>query len=271
MPAFVLVMLDEELPKPLPEWARVLAKALGRVSYDVIAAINRNPYFPLEGLSREEAEEAVAVLAGRGIRAAAVPAGKLPPAVRFHYIRNADVEDQGLSVQIDLAGRKLRLLPWTEIEALAAATLNLPLDSPAPAAAGPSIGRMAAQVIMPGYGGIARAMRPPQPPRERKPRWDRFMVLALLPAGAPMELRFRADQFNYDYLGARLAPTGAANFRTFVADVAGRATRARLSPAVRELVASGKAPPEADAGRFQACTRWLALLARAGLGGPGGA
>ena len=118
-----LVILTEELSFHPRELAPDLAPLLGMVTYDVVSAFNRSRVLPFEKLDDQRAAAAVGCLKERGVPAAAVPAERLPPAPRVFTVHNADVEADGLNVQVDLVG-KMRKLAWDEIVALSAVSIS---------------------------------------------------------------------------------------------------------------------------------------------------
>jgi len=265
------VVLLEELAKPPHEVAGELAKATGKLRYDVMAAFNRDPYVPLENLPGREAKAAVAVLADAGTRATALAMEKVPPPARIFNVHNADVEPDAFSVQTDIAGH-MRQMPWNEIASVSVVTLSERVSTGS-RAKGPSIAggiaRAAGTLAFPGAAGLMgggrarqRRMRRQSGPTTKEVE---TAVLGLVPFSVPMELRIRANQFNYDYLGERLAQTSGENFRTLTGDVLARATSARVSEAARRFVEEGAAPAAMNGGRFGRLNRWLPLLAREGL------
>ncbi len=255
-----LVILEEVLDKNPRELAGPLAKALGRVRYDVIGALKRNPYIPFKDLTFQAAEAGASCLAGVGVTAAIVDAGRLPPAPKVFTVHNARVEADGLAVQTDLVGR-LRTVPWDGIEALSAATVSE--TSTAVGLDGGALReevRMAREAI---HDGMGQLIQPEMPgPLSRT---DVYTVLCLLPRGADVEMRFRADQFNYDYLGERISTISSENFRIFAGDVLTRARGALVDPRARSLVETGEAPPVLDKKRLADYNLWLRLRAREGL------
>lgn len=253
-----LVLLDERPAARPREMGPPLAAALGMVAYDVISAFNRSPLMPFDALPAGQAEQCAGILEGLGVRAAAVPTDRLPPSPQIFTVHNADVEADGLAVQTDLAG-KMRKMPWDQILALSVArrsqsTGMTGMNSPPPAAGGVGMG-------LGGMGMPTVRRRPTQ----MKQQLDTGDVLAVMPAGAPVEIHFRADAFNYDYLAERLTTSSDKNFRLLASDLLAGASGARLSPAIRALVDAGTTPPAMAGDIFGRYNRWLKLLVVEGL------
>lgn len=269
MPAglFAVVFLEELPPFAAGELAGELAGPLGRLPFDVTNAFKRSPQLPFEDLSAEQAAEAVRLLLARGLRCTAVPAEKLGPFPRIRWTHRAVAGEGGLGVQTDYVNQA-RCLPWANVAAVSAATLSESRQQPegrpslaseiTSAAAGAAIGF---SLGLPGMGFPARKSGTPAP----APRVETYAVLAVAPFGADLEIRFRADQLNYSYLGSRMSDAAERNFRAFVRDVVGGAVRARVSPAACALAETGQPPPAMDPQAFRRYNRWLALLAREGL------
>jgi hypothetical protein len=264
-----LVLLQEQLPlKPLA-LAPQLAGATGRLRLDVLGALKRNPYIPLEDLSEEEAAAAVECLRSAGARAVAVEAGRLPPPTRVFRVSNADALEDGLRVQTDLAGR-LRTLPWDGLEVVAAATVS---ETSAPLGlSGTSVREEVEEIRLAAAAGGHGTVPPhlvfadiPAP----RPKTEVYPALCLMPRGADIEMRIRGDLFNYDYLGERLRATSEENFRLLVGDVIARSTGALVNRWAKRLADAGELPPTFEAHLLERYSRWLRLLAREGLC-PGG-
>jgi len=263
---FALVLLEEELAPSVGELAGGLARLLGRVRFDVLNAIKRNPHVPFEDLAEPQAAEAVKLLADAGARAAAVPAERLPAFPKVFTVHKAVPADAGLTVQTDYVGT-LQELPWDQVAALSAATLA---EGRAPAPdepRGPSVGGQLAKLalgvaigipVIPSFG----PRRPAPGPAPRAP--EPYEVLALAPFGAAVEMRFRADMLDYACLGGRMTGNSGVNFRAFAGEVLRSAGSARVSPAARAL-AEGGSPPPMGADQFARYNRWLKLLASEGL------
>jgi hypothetical protein len=264
---FALVLLEEGAPLAAAEIYGELARLLGRVRYDVIGAFRRSPGIPFEDLDGGQAEAAVRMLADSGVRAAAVPAERLPPFPKIYTVHKAIPARGSLSVQTDYVGT-MQELPWDQVAALSAATLPGG-SAPAGSGGGPSVGTQIASAVawsaavgvplLPSFHQMKRsaAGHPPRPPEPCE-------VLALAPFDAPVEMRFRANELNYEFLGERMTGSSGGNFRAFAGDLLRGAARARVSAAARAL-AEGGSPPPLGADEFGRHNRWLKLLAVAGL------
>lgn len=263
-----LVLLRDELPLPATELAPRLAKAIRRTRIDVIGALKRNPYIPMEDLSEDEAAAAVDCLRSAGGEAAALFVGQLPAAARVFRVTSADATDDGLHVQTNLAGR-MQVLPWADLEAISAAVVSetsVPLGLSARSVRDEIEEMRQAARAMDGRfaPGTSADVDIPAP----QPRTETYPALCLMPAGADLEMRIRGDMFNYGYLGPRLRHVSDENFRLLIGDILARATRALVDRPVRRLSGSGESPPSLEIHMLARRNRWLRLLAREGLAPP---
>jgi len=265
--AYLLVLLDERPAAEPRELAAALARVLGRVRYDVLSALKLNPHVPFADLSADAARAAAECLAAAGVRAAALPAERLPPAGRAFTVHRAAPGEEGLEVQTDLAGGG-QVLAWDGTEAVSAATVT---ETSVPAGFdGGSIreniqaARALSLALGPGLGlpRMASAVEPDPSPASKT---STYVVLCVMPAGADFEVRMRADQLNYEYLGPRLSNNSAENFRALAAEVVSRAASARVHGWARNLAETGASPPALDRHGLARLNQWLRLLAREGL------
>jgi hypothetical protein len=264
---FALVLLDESAAVPAEVYGE-LARLLGRVRYDVIGAFKRNPGVPFEDLGAGDADSAARLLAGSGVRAAAVPAGRLPALPKVLTVHKADLpEGGGLSVQTDYVGT-MREMPWGEIAGLSAATVS---EHSAPLGpGGPSVGRQVAGAAVRMAVGLTIGIpgipgRPKHAPKAAAPRVEVYGVLAVSAFSVPLEVRFREDTLSYEFLGGRMTAKAAQNFRVLAGELLHKAPRARASSAFRALAETGAAAPPMDHHEFARHNRWLKLLAVEGL------
>ena len=262
---FAVVLLDEELAVPVRELAAPLAKAIRMVRYDALNALKLNRYIPFRDLEAGAASAAVECLAGLGVKAVAVDADLLPPESRVFTVHNADALEGGLDVQTDLAGR-MRTLEWADIEVVSAATVNE--TSTAHGFDGGAIhqqirdARMAAASMGHGMLGASAMVQPDFKPKSRT---DVYQVLCVMPREVEIDVRFRADQFNYDYLADRRRTNSAENFQLLAGDVISRTEGALVHGPARGLAESGALPPTTNKQGLARMNRWLRLRAREGL------
>jgi hypothetical protein len=261
---FAMVLLEEAMPPVANEIYGVLSKTIGRVRYDVMAAFKRSPGIPFEDLSEPQAVAAVKLFTAAGIPAAAVQSVDLPAPARTFLVHRVGVGDEGFSVQTELVGT-MRVLPWDGIAAVSAATLT-ESSGPAHTPKGPSIGSQLAGAAARMAVGLPKIL-PTRAPQQSAaaPRAAAHQVLAVSPLDADFELRFRASELGYEFLGERMTSSAAHNFRLFAAALLPRCDRARISRAVRALAAEGTAPPPMEADAFSLHNRWLRVLAAQGL------
>jgi hypothetical protein len=258
--AWMLVVLDDALPVKLNEMAGPLARALRRVRYDVVAALKNSPYIPFIDLDRRTAEAGADYLTGAGIRAAAVSAGELPPPARIFTVHNLGLAQEGLKVQTDYAG-KMSLLAWNGIEAFCLAVCSAVQST---GGLGGSIDAeeevMQMHLVFGAAAGIV-----PNWPVERAPTQSRtevFALMTLMPRGAEVEIRVRADQMNYECLGGKLTRDSRANFHSLVTEIAGRVSGGRINLWASEFVRTGTLPAALPKARVDAYNRWFRLRAR---------
>jgi hypothetical protein len=255
-----LVLLSEKLPAHPRELGPVLAPALEMMAYDVIAAFKRSPMLPFEELPDAAAEAAVRALEQAGASAAAVPSERLPAEPKVFQVHNADVEEGGLNVQVDLVGN-MRLIAWNAFELINAVTITTtrrktqPRPRSGTSASGPRVGGMRA-------GGLRfRPIRIPTSTSET----EHTEVIAIWPQGADIEVRFHSNAFNFDYLNERLASSTRENMRILARDLDERVESALLGPGFLALAREGASPPEMTEVQLTRYNRWLLLRDREGI------
>jgi hypothetical protein len=265
--AFLLVLLDEQPAVKPRDLAAPLARALRRLRYDVLNALKLNPHVPFADLSADEAAAGAECLSAAGVRSATVSAERLPPLGRAFTVHRAAPGEEGLEVQTDLTGTR-QVLAWTGIEAVSAATVS---ETSVPAGFdGGSIreniqaARALSLAMGPGLGlgRMASAIEPDPPPASKT---STYVALCVMPVGADFEVRMRADQLSYEYLGPRLSTNSAENFRMLAAEVVSRAASARIHGWARNLADVGAVPPAVDRHGLARLNQWLRLLAREAL------
>ncbi len=246
-----LVFLTEELPAHPRELGPLLAPVLGMVAYDVIAALKRSPVLPFEELDDETAAAVLKKLDDRQIAAAIVPSDRLPPDPQVFKVHNADVEGEGLNVQVDVVG-KMRMIPWDGIELVSAATIKTeksltrthrPTGLAEPAMNSPHMGLHFRRIHM---------------PRKHK-RVESAEVVAIWPRGMAGEIQFHSNAFNFDYLNERVSTSARENMRHFAADLSERIEGSVVGPGFDALVAKDQSPPEMGLKAFTRHNRWLML------------
>jgi hypothetical protein len=255
-----LVILTEELPLQPRELGPALAGSLGMVAYDVIGAFKRSPVLPFEDLQDDRAAAALNILKDRGVPATVVASDRLPPSPQVYKVHNADVEEQGLNVQVDVIGQ-MRIIEWDRIDLLSAATFNT--EKSTTRTHRPT--GLAREVYTTGGGGHAgMRFRRIRMPRTHK-RVEHSEVIALWPRGMPGEIHFQSNALNFDYLGERLGASQVGNMRNFAADIRERVEGALISPGFEALVAEDRSPPKMSPHIFAQYNRWLMLRAQEGI------
>ncbi|MHC4914407.1 MAG: hypothetical protein ACYTGB_02865 [Planctomycetota bacterium] len=263
--SFALVVLEEEFPVAARELAGPLAKAMKVVRYDALNALKLNPHIPFQDLDSGTASAAVECLAGAGVRAVAVDSRMLPGEPRIFTVHNADAVEGGLDIQTDLAG-SMRMLEWEAIQVVSAATVSE--TTTAHGFDGGAIQQQIhdARIVSASMThGMVGASAMAQPDFKPESRTDVYQVLCLMPREVEIEIRFRADQFNYDYLADRRKTNSAENFQLLAGDIISRVATALIHGPARALAESGTLPPPTDKHHLARMNRWLRLRAREGL------
>ncbi len=255
-----LVILTEELPLQPHELGPALASVLGMVAYDVIGAFKRSPMLPFGDLEDDRAAAALSILKDRGVPAAVVASNRLPSERQVFKVHNADVEEEGLNVQVDLVGH-LRMIAWDGIDLLSAATLNTTKSTTRTHRATGLAGPVSTAG---GGGGLGLRFRRINMPRTHK-HVEHSLVIALWPRGMPGEIQFHSNALNFDYLNERLSTSARENMRNFAADVRERVEDALIAPGFEDLASEDRDPPAMSPRAFTQHNRWLMLREQEGI------
>jgi hypothetical protein len=262
----MIVILDDSKPLPFIELAGPLAKGLRRVRFDVLNKLKRDPYIPVDKLSGAEAQIARGCFEKAGVQVAVLEMSQMPADPKIFTVHNADVEDQGLSIQTDFSG-SMRLMGWDQFDVI---ELGVIAETSTPM--GFSAGNIqediqAAQLMSRMQLGVGA--NPMAGLRHKahvnQSKTDTYEVLCIMPRDTDIEIRARSNQFNYDYLLKRKTLNSDANFRLLVSDLAGRVTYGMIGTHARRFLDSDALPAAVSKRDLLRHNLWLRLRARAGL------
>ncbi len=262
----MIVVLDDSRPLPFIELAGPLAKGLRRVRFDVLNKLKRDPYIPVDELSPAEAQTARACFEKAGVQVAVLEMSQMPPDPKIFTVHNADVEEEGLSIQTDFSG-SMRLMGWNQFDVIelgVVAETSTPMGFSASKIqddiqAAQLMSRMQLGVGVNPMGGLRAKSHTPQS------KTDTYEVLCIMPRDTDIEIRARSNQFNYDYLLKRKTLNSKGNFRLLVSDLAERITYGMIGTHARRFLDSDLQPPAVSKRDLLAHNLWLRLRARAGL------
>jgi hypothetical protein len=260
MGTFAVVFLEDHRPD-LETFAPVLAELLGLSGIDARLRIRKGRGIFLERLDEALAQRVADALAARGWAAEVVPDEALLRFVRPARLFQVDCRDDVLRYKRNMA-EPFHDVPWDAIRLVHAGVVATPqyrdfarskifqllpvmhrIDDPEARA---QLKRAMAQKA------LRREADEPAPPVEGRPLTPEALAdLARNSADACLDLFvegrqgfLRADrrQVVLDYLGARGGVNSLESFQRFAADVAARATRARVTPVTRRLLETGSRP-----------------------------
>lgn len=255
-----IVLLKDGAPK---DWKRAAdlveqhAESLSRA--DATRSCRFGHGLILHPLARTESEALAEALQAGGFAAESLSVSEIVPAPRAFGIVRAELQDEGIQVQIDVAGRT-SLLPWNVLRMLHIAYVrpgggktllpdtNLKDDKMAAVAEAmleskraqtatlTDVTNVASAIAIAALGGpglmstyvLHEALEagPDALPATPQAPKDPEVWLELLALEPLLRLRLARHSFRYDYLGARRLGSGRANFRLLVQDLANGARHA---------------------------------------------
>lgn len=191
----------EEILTELPEMDRLTALQTARSLPGIIPGC----------CSRETAEGAVERLAEAGLKAIAVPASEIPDLLHVQRPHRILITDEALETT-DLRGRT-QAWSWRDLAVISVGVV----PSTAPS------GFRSIPLVASGSSHRSWNSSIKVNPRHRAEVW------IVLRNGQPA-ICIASDEVNYEYLGDRIAPSSAANFRMLVEDLIQHSAMAWLTP-----------------------------------------
>ncbi len=218
---FRLVVYEHHLDPHI--FREILADALDLHRTDAMRLVSHVPGVIPFQLTHAKARRVGKVLASVGVEIGVWRADRLPDLSQPALVHKVDCRADGLET-FGVRGEPLHWMPWAQLELISVgetpgATKELTLRGPTWLTA--SVGAVRAMVL--GYHRVGVTVRK----IVAAPKHELWIVRR-----RPTQvIRVQQDSTNYEYLGARRAPSARANFRRLVEDLIRLAPHATVTPA----------------------------------------
>lgn len=249
---------DESLPLPIQEIARLAREVTGGVVLDHAQRIRRSYGWIAGGLEEPQAGRLVESLEAGGFPALKKSEDRLVPLEKKFKTHKALLLDEGLSVQADLRGEMVTM-PWQELSVVSAGKVLTFQDEKVSETEGAALN--VTEVLSAGAFLVTGL---PIPTLKTKVKTatkqvERSSVLIhLVFAAADTVIEIGAGEFDYSYLGARLAPTSRENLLLFLGDLRRLAGGAHFTDMTVAFLETGRLGHEFHGEKdFLSFNRWI--------------
>jgi hypothetical protein len=235
---FVLLSRDE--PVPATDLASPLAEVLEMPAVEITRQIRDRPWVLLDDVPATALDAVFDVLVAHGVSAKAVPEIHMPTLPEPLRLRYGEPLPKGMFLQ-RAAPPAPAILPWDGLRIVSAGYLPVKPDE--------SLGAE----LLPDTPGSA-----PMGTGSRREK-DVLLVDFVGDVEEPLRLRIDAAEYNYDYLGDRMAPSSRENVRLLLADIQRHAPHARFTSRCSKLI---EGSPTSDfrfrsLDAFETYNRWV--------------
>jgi len=242
------VVARHELTGPVPPVARAIAKATGKIAFDVTRELREDAGILASGLTKEQADQLVGALSQVNVRAFALAESSV---IRFPepaFLETARIGGDALEVDDLRDARNARIgkitVPYADIVLLVTALVKTttekrvvePRSDGYIAPAGHPLGMAGT------FGDLARRRTRYPSADELRPHvriethseYDHFLdIFAVEPAH---QLRLNASTFNFVQTGLDMQPSSIANLGQFIEHFAVHCSRAQIDPSIRHIL-----------------------------------
>lgn len=258
------ILLNELIPLDLQKTARILATAENIIYADATMSVRNSCGILAQNLPLQEARTISEELNRDGVGVFYMEQSKMYYPERAVHINNADCLKEYFTAQ-DIYGRN-HPLSWENIVLLSLGRVVERKESGSWACSAPGKGAIAGKALRTSLIGLGTGMVAPAPVKstpQRKAAEEERLILDIF-SRQPQKRHYRIQQksFNYDYLGERLRPNSAENFRLFIEDVVGFAKQAYGNRGINAYL-TGEQPEKMDYGsldHFDKENLWLLQL-----------
>ena len=251
---------DETLPLRAPPIAKLVREAAGGVVLDIVQRIRSHYGWVAQGLEEGQAARLVDLLEAAGQPALRKPEERLVPIEKRVVVHKALLREDGLHVPVNLRG-DLRAIPWQEVSVVSAGKVAWIEEEKAhePRSAGQVAGDLLAAGAFLATGIPVRRLRGGRDPKPAVERVEREAVLVhLIVAAERTALEVRPPEFDFGYLGDRLAPRSRDNLLLFFGDLLRLAAAAHFTEQTLKFLEGGDlGRPFESVKDFQAFNRWI--------------
>jgi len=233
------VVARHELTGPVPPVARAIAKATGKIAFDVTRELREDAGILASGLTKDQAGQLVGALSQVNVRAFALAESSV---IRFPepaFLETARIGGDALEVDDLRDARNARIgkitVPYADIVLLVTALVKTTTEKRV-VESNPKLHSLPPMV---GLGGFGAAIPAPDAGEktvrmESRSEYDHFLdIFAVEPAH---QLRLNASTFNFVQTGLDMQPSSIANLGQFIEHFAVHCSRAQIDPSIRHIL-----------------------------------
>jgi len=237
------ILLNELKPLDLKKTASILAKAEYIVYADATRSVRNCCGILSRNLTLQKARSISEELNREGVGVFYMDQNKMYRPERAFHVNDADCLEQHLNVQ-DVYGRP-HPLSWANIILISLGRVVERKESASWACSAPGKSIIAGKVLRTSLIGLGVGMLAPAPvestPRPKITEEEHHILDIFSKEPQKRHYRIQQKSFNYDYLGERLRPNSAENFRLLVEDLVRFANEAYGNRGINAYL-SGKEP-----------------------------
>ena len=259
-------LLNEDLPLPAGAIGRLVQQSAGGVALDHSQRLKLRYGWVAQGLEEGQADALVALLGSNGLPALKKDEGRLVKLERKFKVHRALLLEDALHLPVGLTTTELQAAPWDGVSVVSLGKVvtrkTKEVSSPSgKAAAVRSLGMLGATMLT----GIPMRILPGPPKVERaalEEVVEERILIHLIFASPPFVVEIRPKEFDYSYLGPRLAGTSRENFVLLLEDLARFAAGAHWTGITRTFLETGNLAPDfKDENDFLRFNQWITEVA----------
>lgn len=207
-------------PEDPADLREILQSALGVNKVDAATAAGHAPGITRQSWPHAMAKRAAGAAAQAGVKAVAVREASIPDLSQAETVTHVRCMAWGFEI-CDRSGDVDRIWDWSDLRLISAGRVPLEVQ----------------RHYVTDTLGHAGTPVPPDPYLEGEPLqgYEAWLLFE-----SPLRIvRFDSEHMNYESLGKRKSGSGTANFERMIADLAGHAPHAYLTPATRKYLTRG--------------------------------
>jgi hypothetical protein len=258
-------LLEEVLPLAAGKIGRLVQQAAGGVALDHAQRVKLHYGWVAQGLGEGQADALVALLGSSGLPALKKDEGRLVKLEKKFKVHRALLLEDALHLPVGLT-TEFQSTPWQGISVVSlgnvvSRSVKGVAAPPGKSAAAWGVGLLGATVLT----GIPLPLfhHPPQVKRQALEEVvEEAILIHLIFARPPFVVEIRPREFDYGYLGERLAGTSRENFVLLLEDLARLAAGAHWTRISRTFLETGKLAPDfKDDHDFLRFNQWITEVA----------
>ncbi len=261
-------LLDEVLPLAAGKIGRLVQQAAGGIALDHTQRVKLHYGWVAQGLGEGQADALVALLGSSGLPALKKDEGRLVKLEKKFKVHRALLLEDALHLPVGLT-TEFQSTPWQGISVVSLGNVVSRSVKGVSAQSGKSavawgvgsVGLLGATVLT----GIPMFHLPGAPEVKRQALEEvveEAILIHLIFARPPFVVEIRPREFDYGYLGPRLAGTSRENFVLLLEDLARHAAGAHWTRMSRTFLETGKLAPDfKDDHDFLRFNQWITEVA----------